>query len=288
MQRRIVFSIVIGAILTVPATLYGDSYTLNAWNKIVLPDTWTLDSAGLKASLTLDFSHVPVGWNVFQVGLAAAGSTNYDTGVWLQVRPAGSANSTVGGYEVFDMQDHALLQRRVDPASGWPTTDEKAYDATNPDNPAISAPFGTYKNLGFYYDRGPVTDPVQQGLFGWADGGNYNTGGIYDIELLFKQVTVTQGVVFVTINGIEQGIYSGTSPNYANEPDYYPAGLSFSTADFGGSFSNLKFWFGQAGAGSNGYSTVYDVSVAPVPVPGAVLLGMLGLSVAGVKLRRRA
>ncbi len=32
----------------------------------------------------------------------------------------------------------------------------------------------------------------------------------------------------------------------------------------------------------------YEVSLTPVPVPGAVLLGMLGLSVAGVKLRKRA
>ena len=34
-------------------------------------------------------------------------------------------------------------------------------------------------------------------------------------------------------------------------------------------------------------STSIDITMAPVPVPGAVLLGMIGLSLAGVKLRKR-
>jgi hypothetical protein len=271
---------VVAATLTMAGTATAD-VTLNAWNKVVTPGTYNLGQGDITASLTLDFTNIPVGWNVFQFGLAAQGQTNWDTGVWLQVRPHGSASTVSGGYDVFDMNEHILLQRRKNPASDWPTTEEPAYDATNPTSPVVQTPFGTTRNVGFYYDRGAVTDPVQQGLFGWSDGGNYNTGGIYHIDLVFKQVSDTQGVVFATINGVSQGIYASTSPNYGLEPDYYPAGLSFTTADLGGSFSDLKVWFGQAGAGG-GYSVVSNVEVVPEPAT----MALLGLGLATLVARR--
>jgi hypothetical protein len=48
-------------------------------------------------------------------------------------------------------------------------------------------------------------------------------------------------------------------------------------------------WVEYYGVG-DGYNSVFwdNVSFTPVPVPGAVLLGMLGLSVAGLKLRKFA
>lgn len=269
---------------------YGD-FTLGSWQRRTMTDLWDLSKGEIMISYQLDFSSIPVGSNLFQIGFAAQGTANWDTGVWLQTRHHGSADTISGGYEVFDMQDHILLQRRVNPASDWPTTNEPAYNVVNPDNPEILSPFGTYKNVGFYYDRGAVTDPVQQGLYGWADGGNYNTQGIYNVELLFKQVSATEGVVFATINGISQGIYVGSSPNYANEPDFYPAGLSFSLADFGGSFSNLQVWFGQGGNIGSNQSYVYNLTVSQVPEP--ISIAMAGAGIVGVvagrrKLRRKA
>jgi hypothetical protein len=53
---------------------------------------------------------------------------------------------------------------------------------------------------------------------------------------------------------------------------------------YGGSNGNLG-----GGYASGTYSgVVWNNTECPVPVPGAVLLGMLGLSVAGMKLRKRA
>ena len=43
-----------------------------------------------------------------------------------------------------------------------------------------------------------------------------------------------------------------------------------------------------AWGGGNYYEPEIDAVAGVVPVPGAVLLGMLGLSVAGVKLRKHA
>jgi len=52
-------------------------------------------------------------------------------------------------------------------------------------------------------------------------------------------------------------------------------------------FANSNYKIGLSfGEDSEGYIDNFQVSV--VPVPGAVLLGMIGLSVAGVKLRKRA
>ena len=53
--------------------------------------------------------------------------------------------------------------------------------------------------------------------------------------------------------------------------------------EFAGSNHKIGVSFGED---SQGYIDNFQVNV--VPVPGAVLLGMLGLSVAGVKLRKRA
>jgi len=44
----------------------------------------------------------------------------------------------------------------------------------------------------------------------------------------------------------------------------------------------------ETGSGFNEETALDNFAVVPVPVPGAVLLGMLGLSVAGIKLRKSA
>jgi hypothetical protein len=59
-------------------------------------------------------------------------------------------------------------------------------------------------------------------------------------------------------------------------PTYEPLGLQF----------QLSALFGDVDLDST--LTISNVQLVPVPVPGAVLLGILGLGVAGVKLRRFA
>lgn len=68
--------------------------------------------------------------------------------------------------------------------------------------------------------------------------------------------------------------------NPITDGDTYGFEINFSKAMFDPDISNL---YGYEGTG-----VVYNEFGAPVPVPAAVLLGLLGLSVAGVKLRKFA
>jgi len=76
--------------------------------------------------------------------------------------------------------------------------------------------------------------------------------------------------------------------------DFYASVLSGWTVDSGGIIDNISAPSGFAlfydPALNPGLSGTYELSgggcISPVPVPGAVLLGILGLSVAGIKLRK--
>jgi hypothetical protein len=255
---------------------YGD-YTLNAWNRHTLSDVWDLTAGDLTISYRLDLSNMTTaGWNVFQMGIAKQGTANWDTGVWLQSWYA------IGGSDpnTFNKNDKNVLQH-LDHPSTWEGTDETDYNTTDPNT--VGTPFGSDKSVNIWFDRDGV-DPYQPGLWGWNDGGNYNTGGIYDIVLQYHAIDATQGTVFATINSLGQGIYTGATPDYSQAPDHYPAGLSFTAAaDLGGDMSNLLVHFGQGAGGSMGtgeYSRVIDLTVTGVPEPASLSLVVLGLFMA--------
>ena len=96
-------------------------------------------------------------------------------------------------------------------------------------------PIGSTANYGVWYDRDGV-DPYQDAYpgpgsslppWGSVDGGTYNTGGIYDINIIFHAHDADTAVMWATINGIQQGFYS---TGYDTDgPDIYPAGLSFNS-----------------------------------------------------------
>ena len=68
------------------------------------------------------------------------------------------------------------------------------------------------------------------------------------------------------------------------------SGSGPATPDFGGGTTTL-FGFAAGNSNSGTLTQYYDnfsLEINPVPVPGAVLLGILGLSVVGVKLRKHA
>ncbi len=96
------------------------------------------------------------------------------------------------------------------------------------------------------------------------------------------------------------------APSPIQTVSYATTGRGFNSLDVTGLLADRVAsgadWFGLYFAPGN-YSTIHwtstwdnadaaqvrlKVDFTPVPVPGAVLLGMLGLSVAGVKLRKRA
>jgi len=68
------------------------------------------------------------------------------------------------------------------------------------------------------------------------------------------------------------------------------SGSGPATPDFGGGTTTL-FGFAAGNSNSGTLTQYYDnfsLEINPVPVPGAILLGLLGLSVAGIKLRKFA
>jgi hypothetical protein len=115
-------------------------------------------------------------------------------------------------------------------------TDEKDYNVNASGN--IVAPFGTNQSYGIWFDRDTVdpwqdadpTTPAPGGSavpWGSVDGGTYNTGGIYNIDITYHAVNATTATMFATINKIQQGFWTN---NYATPaPDMYPAGLSFTS-----------------------------------------------------------
>ena len=99
-------------------------------------------------------------------------------------------------------------------------------------------PIGSTANYGVWYDRDGVdpwqdadpTTPAPGGSavpWGSVNGGTYNTGGIYDIQIIYHAHDADTAVAWASINGIQQGFYS--SGYDADGPDIYPAGLSFAS-----------------------------------------------------------
>jgi len=98
------------------------------------------------------------------------------------------------------------------------------------------------------------------------NSGRINTGGIYTIEILYHAIDANGngdktddglGVMFATINGVEQGFYTTW---VSGQPQYYPVGLSFK-----GDMEHMQVFAGSWAGDPSGwnYGKVYlsDVEV---------------------------
>ena len=126
----------------------------------------------------------------------------------------------------------------------------------------------------------------------WSDGGNYpgtlstpaitvsglDAGALYDIYLYagYYPQTYVIDSISKTLTGAD---YTLDQPNWTEGIQYVSfLGVSAANGSIGIDIYNT----------APTDTVVSGMQIQAVPVPGAVLLGMLGLSVAGVKLRRRA
>jgi hypothetical protein len=121
----------------------------------------------------------------------------------------------------------------------------------------------------------------------------------------------TLAVIATTTYFKDFGFYAsrGTGPTFYSEDDEntnnyahfltYEAKGDNVTIGTGGTYNDIDHWYVAAEAVVTDTSTpsssvdfsdivVQMESIVPVPVPGAVLLGLLGMSVAGLKLRKHA
>jgi hypothetical protein len=148
--------------------------------------------------------------------------------------------------------------------SGPDSTPYYAVPETVPGNPQINDSW--YRTeVNFNLPEGEHYDYL--GLF-WGSVDTYNT-----FEFLLDGVVVKSfdGEIITVAgpaNGNQAAPYSNLYVNFYNLPDF--DAVRFISTSYAFEFDNLA------------------VGLNPVPVPGAVLLGILGLGIAGMKLRRFA
>ncbi len=201
-----------------------------------------------------------------------------DAGGWL----AASAQSLAQNDNGQDLNDSLIL-------AGADFDSVYTYDVM-PDGTVQAIAFGTGVNHGMWFDRGGV-DIYQASHIPAVDGGTFNTGGIYQVEIIYHQVGPNQGTMFATINGVQQGFWTGGWSN--SMPDLLGVGRSF-TADL----TELSPFISQgAWGGGSGTTYVRDLSVTgvaaatpaapPIPEP-ATMLALTSACVGlGGYIRRR-
>lgn len=206
--------------------------------KYVDPDgaNWDLTRGDLTVSYTMDMSNY-----------APKAEENTETsmvGIWGSPGiPFGWMSSCApGAYtqnsEIFNQNDKFFLT--------WPVLDRAegdygAYIASGKSNdwaniqlvdnnwfpPWWSWGKGLGDNYGFYFDRGQAnTDKATN--WGLEKGKTIETGGKYDVSITYHALGANNGVMFATINGVQQGFF-GTSP-LTGKPQYMPVGKLFNGA----------------------------------------------------------
>jgi len=164
---------------------------------------------------------------VRQVGAAdrtpAAGS-----GVWVATdvewRVGTLDPDPVDGGPTLDIDDKLIVQK----ASG---EEAEAYNLPRPTggNPG--------ENHNFWFDRDGV-DQWQDDSLLMVSGSNYNTGGIYQVQLALHATDATHGTANLTINGLVQGFE--TDGDWGTM-ELAPAGMTWS-----GDVTQLQVFFGLA------------------------------------------
>jgi hypothetical protein len=220
---------------------YGD-YTLpnNAGYQF---GTWNLNKGDAIVSYTLDLSEAP---NVAytgnygqsgQVGLFWDGGSDVAGALMIGYLSDGDNSGTEfpdypDNDSSLDLDDKFNLQRFPNPGS-W---SETQYDVTFDPITAYPGPIGSHDNYGIWFDRDGV-DPYQAVRWGAVDGGTYNTGGVYKVQLTFHQLNATTGVVqpllFPDLPNDDApggyGVPTGFNRLSGGGYEYFPAGISFAT-----------------------------------------------------------
>jgi hypothetical protein len=217
-----------------PTKDYGD-LTINQWQSGNFPDIWDLTKCDLTLSYTLDMSLMASpGWTPIEVGLREVGYPNLDPngyGGWLE-----SIYKSAASGDIANLNDYHVLMKH-----GWLY---EYYDREGafPGSPMSQTATWAYFNHAFWFDRDGV-DATQATYWNSKDGITYNTGGVYDVEIQYHANSASEGVMYVTINGEEQGFYTQGYES-ANPPETMPVGRTFE-----GDMTRMQVFYGRGGGG---------------------------------------
>jgi len=230
---------------------YGDITLPSGGGFFLQPQMWDLNACDVTVSYTLDLTGAPNQAYYWSQGIPVFASA--DVGLiwpgpgWAGARMCGFLSDWDNAATLFptfpdidnslDLDDKLNMQRFPNPGS-W---DELMYDVDCETNSVAASPFGSYDNYGIWFDRDGV-DPYQPAMWGMVDGGTYNNGGVYEVQITYRKASPAKGtacpVLFPDLVNDDSpggyGIPTGfnripkTDPNY---PGYYdfPAGISFDT-----------------------------------------------------------
>ena len=223
-----------------------DDVTLLQGQNGNLSEVWDLTQCDLTLSYTIDMSGIATaGWVVTEVGLREVGAPNIDppldTGGFLLSKYDSSASGdTANANDLHVLMIHGWLEEYYD------------RQGTFPGIPTSNIATGTYFNHAFWFDRDGV-DPDQATYWNYKDGYTYNTGGVYNVVIQYQALTCTEGVMYATINGEQQGFYT-QGYDSANPPDMQPVGRTFT-----GDMTQMQVFYGRGGGG--GTVTISGITV---------------------------
>lgn len=222
---------------------YGD-YTLPGGAGYQF-ETWNLNKGPVTVTYTLDLSGAPnVAYSgdygfAGQVGLIWWNPTGPSAGALMSgfLADWGNSGTEFPSYPdedgTLDLDDKFNLQRFPNPGS-W---SETQYDVVFGDPITVyPSPIGSSSNYGIWFDRDGV-DEWQDDAWGAVDGGTYNTGGVYHVQLTFTKFDADTGVVqplfFPELPNDDApggfGVPTGFNRLSGGGYQYFPAGISFQT-----------------------------------------------------------
>lgn len=233
-----------------PVTVnYGDITLIGGTQSGHFDDIWDLTESDLIISFTYDatglvddFGEAGRAWVEF--GVREVGESDFiyswrpeGIGVWM-LAYYDTAVDTFDPDPFLDVDDILILNR----AGG---KKEENYNLP-------SIPPEPYLNHRLYFDRDGVSS--SQALNPTLiDGGNYNTGGVYDIVIRLHANSDTSGTAYMTINGLHQGFET----NYDwNTIELTPAGMTFT-----GDMRNLQVFYGLLGFEATHTVSIRDIRV---------------------------
>jgi hypothetical protein len=261
--------LIIGLVLVVASSSYADVWGVNpsaAGNELVNLDPFTgaiAQSFGLPSIAAGNTEIGLAGWSdeLFYTNANTANGTIY------VINPTnGSVTGSYavsGGWEMDGLGYFADAGGSYIYTSGCSAEDVHRYNAVNGAGPQFY-----WSNL---YDPRAVAGDNGGRIFSYAQNGYGGAWGIYEINpVASAPATLFAASPSTSIVGMA---YDGT---YLYLSD--TQGMLYTMNNSGALVNSLNLGYTLYALGST--------EGVPVPLPGAVLLGMLGLSAAGLKLRR--